>query len=430
MSRNLFAYSLLALLLGVTPLAAQVESPLEVAPEAGIVVLINGQVLKGNVTRAGDFYFVTRPKVEIRLRAASVDFVCRTLEEAYDHKRESLREEKPELHLDLAEWCIRHGLLGPAAREISHVLEVEPTNPKLPLVERRLELARQGPPEPRAVSAGVNPGVSTYVPGVTNSDLDRLVRDLPEGSVETFTHTIQPLLLNRCTTAGCHGPRSDTGYSLLRLSTSKTPSRRLTQRNLHATLQQIDREAPEESPLLSYAIREHGQARAAPFGSRNSAQFQQLVNWVDQISNMHVADTWGDEEEDSVPGPLFQPGSPSEDDIRQAVESGAETLDQDPTDQEWEESAADADDDSDAPLDEDLVDEDSLDEPREANSDEPSDRERGTPKPRAPRRKRPSRSTSWQDLRTGAKPPRVRKGARYVPRDPFDAEVFNRLYER
>ncbi len=34
-----------------------------------------------------------------------------------------------------------------------------------------------------------------------------MIQGLPPGSVETFTDTIQPMLLNHCSTAGCHGPQ-------------------------------------------------------------------------------------------------------------------------------------------------------------------------------------------------------------------------------
>ena len=40
-----------------------------------------------------------------------------------------------------------------------------------------------------------------------------MLRGMPHGAVETFTQSVQPVLLNHCATSGCHGPQSEIGLA-------------------------------------------------------------------------------------------------------------------------------------------------------------------------------------------------------------------------
>jgi hypothetical protein len=62
-------------------------------------------------------------------------------------------------------------------------------------------------------------------------------------------------------------------------------TRRLTQRNLFATLQMIDRGCPEESPLLTMPRGPHGDAKSAVFGHRDARQRDQIAAWVRQVTS-------------------------------------------------------------------------------------------------------------------------------------------------
>ena len=118
----------------------------------------------------------------------------------------------------------------------------------------------------------------------SRGELDRLSRAMPPGGMETFTATVQPLLLNSCSTHECHGPRSASKFRLLRAHPGRVPSRRLTQRNLHSVMQWIDRENPTASPLLTQSIKPHGPKRAVIFDAANAEQYRELVNWVGRVA--------------------------------------------------------------------------------------------------------------------------------------------------
>ena len=107
-----------------------------------------------------------------------------------------------------------------------------------------------------------------------------MVRGMPSGAMEVFTQTIQPMLTNTCTASGCHGPNAEDSFRLLRIPSGRPPSRRLTQRNLHAVVQFIDWEDPSNSQLLTAPIKPHGTSRTAVFTDRQVQQYQELVRWV------------------------------------------------------------------------------------------------------------------------------------------------------
>ncbi len=264
-------------LLAAIPLRAD-ETPRPTAPADQVLLLRNGQALRGKITHAGDYYFVTLASGEIRLKADQVDLICRNLEEGYAAKRGGIDPTKVNDHLDLAQWCLEHELYEGATAELADAEAIDRSNARLALIKRQMELARQRP--------GVHDRKLAAADKVlTNEELDRLVRGMPHGTVEMFSTAIQPLLLNTCTTSGCHGVAADNRLRLLRLNLGKSASRRLTQRNLHAVMQLIDRNNPSASPLLQVPIAPHGTSKNPIFTSKEAVQYRQLVVWVSRVTN-------------------------------------------------------------------------------------------------------------------------------------------------
>ncbi len=246
------------------------------AARAGVMLLHNNQVISGTISRAGDYYIVVVDHGEIRLHSREVQFVCGNLQEAYRHLHKRIRFDNVRDRLDLAVWCERVGLVSEAFQELRLAAALNPAHPLIPLVDRRIRMAL----DRTAESPEEDQSVRSASPGASPEELDRMVRGMPAGVVETFTQTIQPLLTNNCTASGCHGPAADHGFRLLRIPAGQPPSRRLTQRNLHAVVKLIDRDDIENSSLLTAPIRAHGPTRAPIFTDRYSAKYQQLIAWA------------------------------------------------------------------------------------------------------------------------------------------------------
>ncbi|HEY3394899.1 MAG TPA: hypothetical protein VGK58_19500, partial [Lacipirellulaceae bacterium] len=168
------------------------------------VVLEDGGVLIGEVSRDGDRYLIARAGGEIQVASANVLFVCDSLEEAYELRRAKTERPDAASHLLLADWCLCHNLVSQAARELADARELEPLHPRLALLERRLAALRN----PRVQS--VRPAIATPVNAarINNttdpSQVTTRIDALPDGAVERFTRKVQPILVNNCTTSGCH----------------------------------------------------------------------------------------------------------------------------------------------------------------------------------------------------------------------------------
>ncbi len=293
--RHILALSCLSI-----PLAAVCADDPSYGARSGVLLLRNGELISGEITQAGDHYDVALRDGEIHVRVADVEAVCRDLQDCYAVKRGHVAPLNINDQLALGEWCLRHRLLDEARRAFEDATAMDATHPKLALLERRLKFAVEPPRAEEAKAA------APVVDQPSGEDLDRAVHGLPPRAVEYFTTHVQPMLLNHCSTAGCHGPQSVTSFQLLRLPSGRTGSRRSTQRNLYSALALINRDQPSNSPLLTAPASAHGTTKSPIFGKHQANQYRQLVEWVYLVSSQKpepVADGDGEIVE-KVPGRL------------------------------------------------------------------------------------------------------------------------------
>jgi len=277
MSGRFALISLAAFLVCGRPAAWGAEPP-QAAEQ--LIMLRNGEILRGRVARQDDHYQVSIADGELRIRVGDVDLICRSLEEAYQARRARLTVGRSEDHLDLADWCLRQGLPGEAARELSSALTLDPANPRIGLIDRRLQEAIAPPVAP-------SPNKSAAGPRITDEDLDRMLRALPPAAIESFTTSVQPLLVSSCATAGCHGSSNKGGFSLIRVPADRFGSRRLTQRNLQATLSWLDFQNPQQSRLLAVVGAPHGTINSAVFDPQGS-KYRELLIWIGMVTQKPV----------------------------------------------------------------------------------------------------------------------------------------------
>jgi hypothetical protein len=241
-------------------------------PQPGVLVLKNGRVLEGSILREGDRWLVTLgdQSNHLRIPVADVELACRDLTDAYLQKRARLRGEDAKPHLDLAEWCIRNKLLDRAADELMAAMAIDPHDRRAVEVEQKLKFALPAAkPGPRPV----------YRVPLTQEEIAREIKVLSREAQEEFATAIEPMLLQNCATSGCHGPGSKSEYLLVRPPAKNHNRLRETQRNLHATLRQINPDG--ESRLVTMPQAPHGNAKAAVFDKHDQRLVQQLSAWVE-----------------------------------------------------------------------------------------------------------------------------------------------------
>ena len=258
------------LLLALAPGAAAQDAAF--APRAGVLVLRNGNVVQGQITRLGDRYVVTFGEAsEVRFPAGDVEFQCGNLEEAYFRKRDLLDPSSIRQRLDLADWAVRHGLTHRGADQLLAALAINPFDARAHALRRRLVQMCEARQIAEAESAPTE---------VDWRAVERVLETTPPQAVESFTTGIQLLLLNRCGTNACHGSLANTQFRLMRPLKDKTLPRRLTQRNLYAALQMIDPADPDGSPLLIVPRGPHGGEKQGLFTGKADGQWVQLRDWV------------------------------------------------------------------------------------------------------------------------------------------------------
>src|SRR3954454_16804690 len=241
------------------------------------LMLQDGGLVEGRITPAADWYIVARPGVEMQGAKSRVTFTCRTLEEAYAHRREQINDQKPEPHLALAEWCLRYGLLDSAEQELAEARRLESDHPRLALLERRLERMRSQPAAtPKVTTSSKAHVANANEPAIKSSP----TIDLPDGVVVRFTRKVQPILVNSCTASACHQPGGRQSFQLDRAILRGEANRRSTMHNLEATLALVDRESPEQSPLLVIGRKKHGGMAGPIFGPRQEQAFKHVTDWV------------------------------------------------------------------------------------------------------------------------------------------------------
>ena len=108
---------------------------------------------------------------------------------------------------------------------------------------------------------------------------------LPREAALDFVSKVQPLLVNRCATAGCHGIGSGNSFELQRTKLGKSPPKAHSERNLATVLEHIDREQPLSSPLLT-KLRGESKSNSVrqSHGGLSREQTQTLRNWIETIS--------------------------------------------------------------------------------------------------------------------------------------------------
>jgi hypothetical protein len=346
--------------------------------ETGVLVLNDGGVLTGQIARAADWYIVSRDGGQMQIAQRRVMLACRTMAEAYEFRRRQITGTKVEPHLSLADWCLRYNLLREARDELDAARRLDPDHLRLAVLERRLEKAgaRLPPAAIAAANAALQPQDSTPA-----HQQAAVPENLPDGALELFTRKVQPVLVNNCTTAGCHQSGGLQSFQLDRAIVRGESSRRSTMYNLQAALKLVDRENPAESPLLTIPRERHHGLSAPILGPRQEPAFQHLVDWVALVAQRPDAV----DEEAKAHGELATQ-SMRDDNKPQPPTSPIRPVNQ-------------------------------LEAVPELQSEQRSDR-------------KPPEADYDEPANTLKRPHRLQFGARLAPRrprDPFDPEIFNRL---
>jgi hypothetical protein len=250
-------------------------------PAEQFVALRNGNLLRGTVGRVGDHWRVISAGTELYLRSAEVDFQCDSIDAAYSQYRARLTTPTAADRMQLAAWCLRHELWTAAKTELNAARMLEPNHPRLAVLEQTADhLQKMAQSQPRESS----PPVETAPESPEQAaPFDGIATDLPAGALEDFTRRVQPILVNNCTTSGCHRIDGPQRFQLNRDLLHGMANRRSTMRNLAATLNLVNKDIPLESELLTQAKIAHAGMEISPLPAHRDLH-KRLEDWVWLVS--------------------------------------------------------------------------------------------------------------------------------------------------
>ncbi len=249
-------------------------------PSRKLLLLDNGKVIQGLIQEGPTGYVVIKPEGKLVFAFDQVRFEAEDLQDAYRQLRNTLPDHSASAHVELARWCVTYGLMDEARKEAREALRREPgsriARNILEKIDQQLFKTNDLP-----VVKKTNGGYSMLGDAKPLMTVEAL-GGLPREVASDFVLKLQPLLVNRCATGGCHGPGSGNGFELQRVKIGQGSSKSSSERNLAAVLALIDREQPGKSPLLTKL---RGDTKSAglkpPHGGLSSGQMQIVRSWID-----------------------------------------------------------------------------------------------------------------------------------------------------
>ena len=275
------------------------------------LLLTDGRLIGGKISRDDTHYTVTQKLGVIRFPRRLVERSFDTVQEAYQYRLERAPEGDPAERLRLARWCLNLHLTAEAKAQLEKVLEISPEHgPAKAMLEKinQSELSqasreqtkvdtdvRQTAAEevvedrPGALDSAVLTGAQRRM-GITGLPV---IFDLPQATAiqraDQFKQYVHPVLQAYC--AKCHNGEYEGSFQLVRASTARQRTPDALRANLDATLRFVDPENPAKSELLSSTLRPHGLGarRRSIFTGSNDRAYQILATWVNSLRPTAVA---------------------------------------------------------------------------------------------------------------------------------------------
>jgi hypothetical protein len=272
-----------AALIAWTTAAAPAEEPFHATGPSQLVVMTDGRILEGVVTRQATGYYVERSNGRIVIPFEQVRCVARDLPDAYRQQRETMVDPTAADLIRLAEWCLSYRLYDEARLELNRALRRDGSNETARRMLARLEdmlLAKSPPPKPAV----------TVADGLLQPEVEAL-GGFSRPTAAQFTARIQPLLMNKCGNASCHGAAANNDFRLTPVRLEGLGHRRGTEQNLALVLKYVDVQQPHQSLLLEKIRKAHGGAAyAALSGAQGNDQQKQIRDWVLAVANERRAE--------------------------------------------------------------------------------------------------------------------------------------------
>lgn len=250
----------------------------------GVIVLTDGRVFSGTIKTVAGGYRIDWNGTYAIVPFGKVDVTAENLNQAYLALRDRVLKPTAEDHLQLAEWCLENQLVGQARSEVSRALSLEPLRPEARVLMVQIDEILNPPQKSVQLPTAAAMTIDGFLRGTEHTS-GGLSRD----SQQDFMRHVQPLLLNKCGNAYCHGQAATNSFKLTPLQRGSAGNRLQIQANQDQVLARINRDEPSLSHLLVQATAPDAQHRKIFLGTRGQQQYQILADWVAGVTGKEIS---------------------------------------------------------------------------------------------------------------------------------------------
>jgi len=244
-----------------------------------VIVLTNGRVLSGDVVDRPGGYLIENSIGQMVIPYTQVRLTAADLPEAYHKLKQSMTEPTASAHVALGQWCFDDRLFDSARDQVKAALILEPERKEARTLLKRIERMTLGD----AIESSIPAAPPKTPDGFLQSEATSL-DGLSTSVTQDFVRRIQPLLMNKCGNARCHGSAGSSKFRLAPVRLGMSGYRGLTDQNLSAVLRYVDAQRPRASSLLSVPQGTHGGGRPIWNGPRAEEQMAELRAWVTRVA--------------------------------------------------------------------------------------------------------------------------------------------------
>lgn len=264
-------------------------------PSVGsFVVLRDGKLVEGTVTKTAGKVFVKRGVVDQPYPADQVQFIGSSRDDVYKFMLGRVKADDAPGRFKVARWCMLNGLREQALAEAREVVRLQPNNTAAAEMARTLDeslrlfpadgstpkpaatgLPAVPPPAPAPGLPAVPPPATSLAPPTTVSEPEP---DITQEAAVAFAPRVQPVLFNLC--AECHARPTHAGAFRLTKGSGFDADPQVTRHNLSAAAGQVRKGDPAASPLLTKALSAHGGMKQPVVTGRHAPAYRVLEAWV------------------------------------------------------------------------------------------------------------------------------------------------------
>ncbi|MCA9023010.1 MAG: hypothetical protein KDA74_22825, partial [Planctomycetaceae bacterium] len=225
---------------------AQEPLPAATRSETSLLLMKSGRMVSGEISESAGGYLVKNPTGSMVVPFDSVLFEAKDLHEIYVKQRNSMKFPTANSHLELARWCITNQLFEEAKTELRDAIRLEPKRSEPQLMLRRLT-------QPSALN---QPTVEEKIKEailkkqLAQSEEATSLTGISREQSAVFVQKIQPILLNKCGNANCHGSAAASEFRLTQVTRRYGNHRIYAEKNLAEVMKWIDLDEAIRSQLL------------------------------------------------------------------------------------------------------------------------------------------------------------------------------------